>query len=180
MGQEEIVVVVDEKNNIIGAEPRSKMRTYGLTHRATYILVFNSNDELFLQKRTTDKDIYPGYYDAATGGVVMAGETYEKSASRELHEELGIVDADLHFLFDFYHEDVGNRVWGRAYTCVYDGKITLQKEEVESGAFYTIDQILSMTDRHRFTPDGLYVLQRYLDAREAVHASAGNHTGHND
>jgi isopentenyldiphosphate isomerase len=180
MGQEEIVAVVDEKNNIIGAEPRSKMRTYGLTHRATYILVFNSDDELFLQKRTADKDIYPGYYDAASGGVVMAGETYDKSALRELHEELGIADVNLCCLFDFYHEDVGNRVWGRAYTCVYDGKISLQKEEVESGAFYTIDQILSMTDRHRFTPDGLYVLQRYLDERGSTHVNTGNQAERND
>jgi isopentenyldiphosphate isomerase len=168
MSSEEVVAIVDRKNNVIGAEPRSKMRMYGLTHRATYILVFNSEDELFLQKRTTDKDIYPGYYDAATGGVVLAGETYEKSAVRELHEELGIADVELLSLFDFYHEDVGNRVWGRAYTCVYDGEITLQTEEVESGAFFPVDQILKMTDKQRFTPDGLYVLQRYLDERHST------------
>ena len=89
MVQEEIVAIVDEKNHVIGAEPRSRMRTYGLPHRATYILVLNRHGELFVQKRTTDKDIYPGYFDVAAGGVVQAGETYDESARRELTEELG-------------------------------------------------------------------------------------------
>ena len=42
MSQDEIVVIVDEKNNIIAAETRSEMRSKGLIHRAAYILVFNS------------------------------------------------------------------------------------------------------------------------------------------
>ena len=166
MTHEEVVTIVDEKNNIIGSEPRSRMRTYGLPHRATYILVFNSDGELFVQKRTPDKDVYPGFYDVAAGGVVKAGETYEKSASRELYEELGVADVELNYLFDFYHEDVGNRVWGRAYWCVYDGVVRLQAEEVESGRFYSIEKILMLIERQRFTPDGLYVLQRYLDVKE--------------
>jgi 8-oxo-dGTP pyrophosphatase MutT (NUDIX family) len=163
---EEVVTIVDEKNNIVGAEPRSRMRTYGLPHRATYILVFNSEGDLFLQKRTSHKDIYPGFYDVATGGVVKSGETYEKSALRELSEELGVDKVELHYLFDFYHEDVGNRVWGRAFWCIYDGDVTLQEEEVEWGRFYPIEKILMLADRRRFTPDGLYVLQRYLNAKE--------------
>jgi 8-oxo-dGTP pyrophosphatase MutT (NUDIX family) len=166
MTHEEVVTIVDEKNNIIGSEPRSRMRTYGLPHRATYILVFNSDGELFVQKRTPDKDVYPGFYDVAAGGVVKAGETYEKSASRELYEELGVAGVALNYLFDFYHEDVGNRVWGRSYWCVYDGAVRLQEEEVESGRFYSIEKILMLIERKRFTPDGLYVLQRYLDVNE--------------
>jgi len=57
--QEEIVTIVDEENRVVGAAPRSRMRADGLPHRATYILVFNDEGELFVQKRTTVKDIYP-------------------------------------------------------------------------------------------------------------------------
>jgi len=162
MGKEEIVTIVDENNNVVGAEPRSKMRAESLPHRANYILVFNSEGELFLQERTMSKDIYPGYYDVATGGVVLAGESYGASALRELEEELGIRGVHLKQHFDFYHEDVGNRVWGRVYSCVYDGDIILQEEEVASGGFYSISSVLKMSATERFTPDGMHVLQRFL------------------
>ena len=166
--QDEIVTIVDEKNNVTGSAPRSVMRARGLPHRATYILVFNSKGELYVQKRTPIKDIYPGYYDVATGGVVMAGEPYDESALRELQEEMGIRGVSLTRLFDFYHQDASNRVWGRAYSCVYDGEIVLQEEEVESGGFYSLETILNASRQDSYTPDGLYVLQRYLDTRKAM------------
>ena len=87
---EEIVEIVDRDNNSIGAVSRRIMRQQGLIHRASYILVFNRSGELFLQKRTMSKDIYPGFWDLAAGGVVLAGESYEESAKRELREELGV------------------------------------------------------------------------------------------
>ena len=45
----------------------------------------------------------------------------------------------LESLFDFYHADDNSRVWGAAFRCVYDGEVTLQEEEVESGAFMEVD-----------------------------------------
>ena len=162
MAQDEIVFIVDVKNNVIGAETRSVMRSKGLIHRAAYILVFNSSGKIFVQKRTMTKDVYPGYYDVATGGVVLDKETYEESARRELEEELAIRDVPLSHLFDFYYQDGNNRVWGRAYTCVYDGKIVLQEEEVESGSFRGVDEIIRMAGNELYTPDSLYVLKRYV------------------
>jgi 8-oxo-dGTP pyrophosphatase MutT (NUDIX family) len=166
--QEEIVTIVDDDNRVIGSALRSEMRAKGLPHRATYILVFNSNGELYVHKRTAVKDIYPAYYDVAAGGVVMAGESYDESASRELYEELGIQGVPLTRLFDFYHQNSSNRVWGRAYRCLYDGKIVLQEEEVESGGFYSLEAIVTASRHGCYTPDGLYVLMRYLDTKRKI------------
>ncbi len=162
LNQEEIVTIVDENNNVVGTAPRFEMRAKNLPHRAAYILVFNSNGELYVQKRTMAKDIYPGYYDVAAGGVVLADESYEISAERELAEELGIRDVALARLFDFYHQDAYSRIWGRAYSCIYDGEIVLEEEEVESGGFYSVEKVLQSSLREPYTPDGLYVLKRYL------------------
>jgi len=163
--RDEIVTIVDENNNIVDSVPRSVMRSQKLPHRACYILVFNSHHKIFLQKRTHNKDVYPGYYDIATGGVVLAGETYEESAKRELAEEIGAKNIPLLKHFDFFHQDSHCRVWGRAFSCIYDGKIVLQQEEVESGDYYTIEEIMRLKEIRSFTPDGLYVLYRYLDER---------------
>jgi 8-oxo-dGTP pyrophosphatase MutT (NUDIX family) len=163
--QEEIVAIVDENNHLVGSAPRSEMRAKGLPHRASYILVFNSKGQLYVQKRTPVKDVYPGYFDVAAGGVVAAGESYEESARRELEEEMGIRNVSLTHLFDFFHQDAGNRVWGRAYRCVYDGDIILQEEEVERGGFHNLETVLASSRYELYTPDGLYVLHRYLDQK---------------
>ena len=155
----EIVQIVDEDDNEIGAVARHIMRRQRLIHRASYILVFNTNQELFVQKRTMSKDMYPGYLDVAAGGVVLAGESYEQSAERELEEELGI-RAKIRFLFDHYYEDADNRVWGRIFSCTHGGPFTFQPEEVADGWFMTIDQALDLSTKEPFTPDGLEILQR--------------------
>ena len=165
--RDEIVQIVDRHNNETGSAPRHEMRAKGLPHRATYILVFNSRGELFVQKRTLSKDIYPGYFDIAAGGVVLAGESYRESAGRELAEELGIRKTELTAHFTFFYEEGANQVWGWVYSCIHDGAVTLQAEEVESGFFAAPEDVLALSRRELFTPDGLYVLKRYLTANRS-------------
>jgi isopentenyldiphosphate isomerase len=161
---QEIVQIVDEQDQKIGAVARHIMRQQRLIHRASYILVFNTKGELFVQKRTMNKDMYPGYWDVAAGGVVLAGESYEASARRELTEELGI-QAGLNHCFDHFYSDDTNRVWGRVFTCVHDGPFTLQPEEVEYGRFMTVPQALTMSLKEPFTPDGIKILARLKEQR---------------
>ena len=158
----ERVAIVDRDNRVIGSALRHEMRAQGLIHRATYILVFNGEGKIFIQERTKSKDIYPGYFDVATGGVMLDGESYEESAQRELAEELGIEKVVLQSHFDFFHEDRDNKVWGRVFSCRYDGPITLQEEEVADGFFMDVGEVTAMAESRPFTPDGLLVLQRYL------------------
>ncbi len=160
---EEIVQIVDEENREIAVLSRRLMREQGLIHRASYILVFNSAGELFVQKRTRSKDIYPGYWDVAAGGVVLAGESYEESAERELAEELGVSGLKLDFLFDQYHEDRNNRVWGRIFRCTCEGPFTLQPEEVEYGRFMDPRIALDYSEIEPFTPDGIVLLKKLMN-----------------
>lgn len=162
---DEIVAIVDGRNQVIGSAPRREMRARNLLHRSTYILVFNARGQLYVQKRTMTKDVFPGYYDPATGGVVLAGESYEEGAVRELEEEMGIRQVPLIRLFDFYFSDPRSRVWGGAFACTYDGPLTLQAEEVERVELMTPDEILRRTETEPFTPDGLYVVQQYCAQR---------------
>ena len=165
MADDEIVVLVNERNDVIGAAPRLEMRTRRLIHRATYIFVFNSGGALFVQKRTSTKDMYPGYYDLAAGGVVQAGETYEESAQREAQEELGIVDTPLSRRFDFYYEDELNRIWGRTFACRYDGQFVLQAEEVASGEFRSTAEIRT-ANLTPVTPDTVHAFELLMREKD--------------
>ena len=158
--KDETVQIVDEENTEIAAVSRRIMREQQLIHRACYILVFNQAGDLFVQKRTKTKDVYPGYYDVAAGGVVLAGESYEESAERELAEELGIEGVKLTPCFDNYFEDTVNKVWGRVFRCRHEGPFILQKEEIESGGFMNVTQILDAAGSQLFTPDGIEILRR--------------------
>ncbi len=160
--EDEIVTIVDENNMVVAAMRRREMRSQRLPHRASYVLVFNSRSQLYVQKRTMTKDIYPGYYDLAAGGVVLADESYEACAKRELGEELGIHDCPLIGQGDFYFEDRSCRIWGRIYSCVFDGEMVLQAEEVEAGSFLSIDEVFRRSQKEPFTPDGVEALRRYL------------------
>lgn len=161
---DEIVTIVDRNNRVTGSISRRQMRAGNLPHRAAYILVFNSSGELFVQKRTMNKDVFPGCFDIAAGGVVLAGESYEKAAKRELAEELGIRDTDLTAHFTFAYEDDHNMVWGKVFSCIYDGRLSLQADEVADGFFARPAEVLALSNTHPFTPDGIYVLKRYLGA----------------
>lgn len=157
---EELVEIVDRDNTPIGAVTRRIMRQQNLIHRASYILVFNRQGQLFIQKRTATKDIYPGYWDLAAGGVVQAGETYLESAARELREELGVAGVKLKHLFDQYFEDEHNKVWGRIFSCVNNGPFTLQAEEIDYGRFIPLSEIEALHRSEPVTPDGMALLRR--------------------
>ncbi len=156
----EIVQIVDLDNNAIDAVPRKVMRQQGLIHRACYILVFNEQGQLFLQKRTDTKDLYPSCWDIAAGGVVLAGESYELSAERELLEELGVSVKEFTHLFDQYFEKEENRVWGRIFSCIHNGPFVLQKEEVADGFFMDVPAIFALSEKEDFTPDGIDILKK--------------------
>lgn len=160
---DELVILVDRDNNVTGSATRRRMRAERLPHRCTYILVFNSRGDLWVQKRTLIKDIYPGYWDPAAGGVMQVGESYEESAAREAFEELGVNGVELHPLFDLWFEDERSAVWGRAFTCVFDGPIVPQVSEVQFVEPMTPAAVLARAGAgEQFTPDGLLVVKRFL------------------
>lgn len=156
----EQVIIVDRCNRSLGAVTRPIMRSQGLIHRASYVLVCNRQGKLFIQKRTAVKDVFPGYWDIAAGGVVMARESYEESARRELREELGIKVKGMHHLFDHFYDGPDTKVWGRIFTCTHNGPFTLQQEEIEHGCFLALDAVAALNEKEPITPDGMEILQR--------------------
>jgi len=160
---EEMIDIVDENDNVIDTVPRSVMRKKSLRHRCTYFMVFNSNGELLITKRTKTKDINPGKYEIPGGSAVM-GESYIKNVHREIEEELGIKNPDLKFLFDMSYEDKHTKELIKVYTCVYDGDIKPQEEEIDSYFFISIDKLKKMIqeNRDKFPKNRIKILEKYL------------------
>lgn len=159
----ERIAWVDRNDQLLGSLPRAELRERGLIGRGTFILLFNSDGELCVHRRTLSKAIYPGYWDVAAGGMVQADETYALSAARELEEELGVSGVELtaheRFLFDL----ADNRLWCAVFSAVWDGPLELQPEEVLEARFMAVDEVMRQTLEKPYCPDSLAALKRYLE-----------------
>ncbi len=130
----ELLDVVDENDNVITVKTRGEIHALGLMHRAVHILVFNSDDELFLQKRSLNKDEQPGKWDSSAAGHLDSGEDYDDCARREIAEELGIqVDQSLEQLFKLPASLLTGNEHCMVYRCVHDGPMVLAPEEIDDG-----------------------------------------------
>lgn len=111
---EEMCIVTDFEDNIVGQDTKKNvhlmdevcMKPLGLPHRAFSVFLFNEDHELLLQKRCSDKILFPLHWantccshplaDGATFlGTPIHGEQLGaagtiQAARRKLHQELGI------------------------------------------------------------------------------------------
>jgi isopentenyldiphosphate isomerase len=162
MSDDELVDVVDEHDSVLTQATRREVRLRNLRHRCAYVLVFNSQGQLFVHQRTQTKDIFPGYWDVAVGGILSAGEDYDAGARRELSEEIGVQGVPLRRLFPLRYEDRENRVHGLVYSCTYDLPLRLQVSEISAGEWLDLDVVLERAERVKFCPDSLEALRVYL------------------
>jgi isopentenyldiphosphate isomerase len=162
---QELVDVVDEDDRVVATVTRREIRARDLLHRCTYVLVRNSAGEILVHRRTDTKDINPGAYDVFAGGVCAAGESYDEGARRELAEELGVVGAELRFLFRHRYRGSPGQAWGAVYETRWDGPVALQASEVSWSAWVTPARLRAMLAELEFCPDSREILDRIgLDA----------------
>lgn len=144
----EILDIVDEKGEPTGrTAERSLVHAQGLPHRTAHIWLVRRRPtgiEVLLQKRSMQKDSFPGCYDISSAGHIPAGQGYIESGLRELKEELGIEadPSELIFCGDFHiqNENIfhGKPFRDDQYSRVFylwrdmePGQFTLQKSEID-------------------------------------------------
>ena len=89
---DELLDIVNEKNEVIGQEWRSVIHEKRELHkmRAVWLFVQNNKGQLWIPRRVAHKKVRPLALDGSAVGCVSAGETYEQALMRETQEELNI------------------------------------------------------------------------------------------
>ena len=161
---EELVALLDDDNRVCGSAPRSRVRRDNLRHGATGVLVRNSRGEIYVHRRTVTKDVYPGRYDLAAGGVIAYGEDPYDAAVRELAEELGITGVELAAFPEADYRDDDTSYHAYLYECVWDGPVVHQPEEVDWGGWLSPSEVLRRMDDPDwpFVPDSTTMLRPLL------------------
>jgi isopentenyl-diphosphate delta-isomerase type 1 len=98
--QSELFVWVDENDQELGKITRQEAHSGSQKiHRAVTVIILNQDrSKLLFQQRSFTKDLYPGVWSCGVGGHVTYGDTYDITATRELQEELGIINTKINFL----------------------------------------------------------------------------------
>jgi isopentenyldiphosphate isomerase len=157
---EEVFDVVNERDEVIGQQPRSEVHRLGLMHRAVHVIVFNAAGLVFLQKRSLKKDRQPGVWDSSTSGHVDSGEAYDACAVRELREEIGLklnVAPKRLFKLAACAETDQEHVW--VYRCEAEGPFRLDPDEIERGGWFAPEAVTRwMEERPRDFASALLVI----------------------
>ena len=131
----------------------------GILHRTTHLWILRhrpNGTEVLLQKRSQNKDSFPGCYDISSAGHMPAGVDWLESALRELEEELGITsvtEKDLilcgqrHIIHDdvFHNKPFKDRQISNIYCIWLDIEpedLTLQESEVESVVWMSLEDCI--------------------------------------
>ena len=181
--RDELLPIVEPSGLVTGIAPRSLCHGGGmLLHPVVNLHVIDRRERILLQKRSEEKESFPGMYDTSSAGHIPAGVEPMPSALRELSEELGITAAstDLKYAGTFriqYQKEFHGRMFRDnevTTVYVYDkpvdiSSLTLQASEVSEVRWFDLEEVWNeiKTDRHRFCVPtaGLNVLREYLKER---------------
>jgi isopentenyldiphosphate isomerase len=155
---DELVDIVDDDDRVVATVTRARMRAEGLLHRAVSIAVFGSDGRLLVHRRAETKDLWPGMWDIAAGGVVGAGESYLHAARREVAEELGIEPTDLELLGKARYADESVQLVGCGYRCVHDGPFTFTDGEIAEVRWVDRAGLDVLMAAEHFVPDSQRLL----------------------
>ncbi|XP_004691143.1 PREDICTED: isopentenyl-diphosphate delta-isomerase 2-like [Condylura cristata] len=168
---EEMCIVVDENDRVIGAETKKNCHLKeniekGLLHRGFSVVLFNMQDELLVQQRSDAKYTFPGHLTDSCSSHPLSNpaELEEKdalgvrrAAHRRLQAELGIPPEqisieDIIFVTRIYHNSPSDDTWGDhevGYLLLVKKALTLNPDsrEVKSYRYMTREELGDVLDR---------------------------------
>jgi len=152
----EMIDIYDENMVKIGSKERKQAHLDGDWHRAFHCWIVyrdkKKDDYMVVQRRASDKALFPNALDITAAGHYESGESIEQGI-REVREELGINISfkdlvPLGIKFDVAKVgDVVNREFDDVFLYVHNQDITeynFQLEEVSGLAVFKIDDALEM------------------------------------
>lgn len=145
----EMLPLIDESGEVVGRASRRYCHSQTHTlHPVVHLHILDSDGRVYLQKRSMKKDIAPGLWDTSVGGHVDYGESLLQAVVREAREEVGLyVDCDnLRLAFQYIWKSECERELVTAYVVEWEGQLHPDRNEVDEGRFFTLEELEGMLD----------------------------------
>lgn len=141
----EEVILVDQFDKQIGTMEKMQAHKEGVLHRAFSIFVFNSNNELLLHKRASNKYHSAGLWTNTCCSHPRPNERIVDAAKRRIKEEMGF-ECEVKPLYEFiYYQPLENGLSEHELDHVLIGKYNdapeVNKDEVDEWKYETIENI---------------------------------------
>jgi isopentenyl-diphosphate delta-isomerase len=179
---EDAVILVDAKDNILGTAPKLDAHRRGLKHRAVSALVRNADGLMLLQRRAAGKYHSARLWSNACCSHPRPDESVATAVRRRLIEEMG-VDCPLTPLFNTSYraavsddliEDEVVHVFGG----MHDGAVAPDAAEVSEWKWMSLSDLTADQQAHpdRYTVWFLHYMRQY---RRAIADWLGKPVGSN-
>jgi len=144
--EDELLILVDGNDRELGAMSKEDChRGDGILHRAFSIFIFNTDGDLLLQKRSTDKKLWGGYWSNSVCSHPRKGESYRSATSRRLKDELGIsteLECKFRFQYQAKFRDIGSEnELCSVYTGIHNGPFHINPTEISEIYFISPDEL---------------------------------------
>jgi isopentenyl-diphosphate delta-isomerase len=167
----EQIILVDKNDNKIGTGEKLKTHKEGKLHRAFSILIFNSKNELLIQKRAKTKYHTPRLWTNTCCSHPRKGETLEKATHRGLKKEMGF-DCELKEIFTFiYKAKFENGLTEHEYDHVFigkfDGNPNPDPNEADDYKWVSLEKLKKdiKNNPEKYTPWFRIILKKFLKLR---------------
>ena len=132
----------------------------GRYHLVVDILVRHADGTFLVTRRSEEKPLYPGYWEASAGGSALKGEEPKEAALRELFEETGLTPDTLE-LVSTSTKDKSQCIYFSYLATVHGDKsaVVLQEGETTDFAWVEKNELLRLiNDEQLLLPHNLRFL----------------------
>lgn len=142
---EEHVILVNEKDQEIGLMPKLEAHQKAVLHRAFSVFIFNSENELMLQQRASNKYHSPNLWTNTCCSHQRSGESNIQAGTRRLYEEMGFTTSLKEITSFIYKAPFDNGLTEHELDHImvgyYNEDPVINNEEVEDWKWMKIEDV---------------------------------------
>ncbi len=175
----EKVVLVDHHNDYLGVMDKLQAHQQGALHRAFSVFVFNSHNQLLIQKRADRKYHSPNKWANTCCGHPREHEDIADAAHRRLWEEMGMSTPLTKGTAFIYQVPLANNLieheFVQFFVGITDDKPVINPYEVDECLWISKDQLFSNSLKLDFAPWFKVYLNDYEEVIETMFLIGSNH-----